>query len=110
MTEQEKREKTIYAQYRDEINQMYDDIVNNGCPIPTDNFKVCYYVRDAGYRKADEVRKETIKEFIDFVKNVIYNYKPKVTETDSGIKTYHYLTDYQLLDIIKEKYSAEVKE
>ena len=108
MTEQEKREKAIYAQYIDEINQMYDDIVNNGCPISTDNFKVCHYVRDAGYRKEEEVKKETVKEFIDFVKNVIYNYEPTVTETDSGIKTYHYLTVYSLLDIINEKYSAEV--
>lgn len=78
--------------------------------------EICWPYRRAkiyyheGYRKADEVRKETIKEFIDFVKNVIYNYKPTVTETDSGIRTYHYLTDDELFDIIKERYEKEIKE
>lgn len=67
MTEEEKREKAIYVKYRDEINQMYDDIMNSGCPIFADNFKVCHYVRDAGYRKEEEVRKETIEEILRFI-------------------------------------------
>ena len=108
MTEQEKREKAI--------EEMESDICN-GCKYykGKDFCCICDVISYAKtlvglhYRKEEEVRKETIKEFISFVKNVIDNYKPTVTETDSGIKTYHYLTDYELFDIINEKYSAEVE-
>lgn len=78
--------------------------------------EICWSYRRAkmyyqeGYRKKEEVRRETIKEFISFTKNVIDNYNPTVTETDSGIRTYHYLTDDGLFDIIKEKYEKEIKE
>ena len=115
MTEQEKREKAIDEMERDVDEAIYVPIYNDNGDFqgyrklrvfPT----IAARLISKGYRKQKEVRKETIKEFISFVKNVIDNYKPTVTVTDSGIKTYHYLTDDGLFDIIKEKYSAEVEE
>ena len=110
MTEQEKREKAIDEMYNDIFNQCLLHPKTDKCEIGDCERCEKGLLYDAGYRKEEDVRKETIKEFIGFVKNVIYNYKPTVTETDSGIKTYHYLTGNELFDIIKEKYSVDVEE
>jgi len=67
-----------------------------------------YY--EEGYRKAGEVRKETIREVVDYIDNTILNDTPEYSETDSGIRTYHYLTVWELLDMIKEKFGTEVEE
>lgn len=108
MTEQEKLEKDIESVLKDRSN-CDEYCFTHRRPWACEPCQV-KRVTDYCIRKEEEVRKETIKEFISFVKNVIYNYKPTVTETDSGIKTYHYLTDYELFDIINEKYSVEAEE
>lgn len=112
MTEQEKRIEELGTAIEQLKCGKYHDC--SSCSFKDYMFcqsaKLAKELYDADYCKAYEVRKETIKEFIGFIESVIYNYEPTVTETDSGIRTYHYLTDDELFDIIKEKYEKEIKE
>lgn len=48
---------------------------HGGCM--TDN-EIAMSLVELGYRKADEVRKETAKEFIDFANNMCHNYYPSI--------------------------------
>ena len=111
MTEQEQREKAMIEKVLSDEQSKIANTVDEFAKLQKEGISKCYAdaLYDACYRKEDEVRKETIKEFIDFIESVIYNYEPTVTETDSGIRTYQYLSGDELFDIIIEKYEMEIK-
>lgn len=81
MTEQEKHEKEIwemakrnlgisayYGQHKQEIDKMWEDTMSAGCLSTALPFMVCLYSRIAGYRKEEEVQKETAKKILFRVK------------------------------------------
>ena len=94
MTEQEKREKAIAKMIKDSdfdgtfefvTEEQFADIVRKG------GYRDFARVYDAGYRKADEVRKETAKEIADWLDNNVYRIK-------------------EFREFIKRRFGVEVKE
>ena len=66
---------------------------------------------DAGYRKAEEVRKETAKEILDEIDNALHDLA--MSYADRGHKDYFAVCEYVQLKVISKiakKYSVEVEE
>ena len=119
MTEQEKREKAIEeiiqniinnieycGQHKQEIDKMYEDIKREDCLSTALPYMFCIYSSKAGYRKEEEVRKETLQKLFKAVKENVFDYGKNVVE--EGIL---FAIDIDTLaEIIAEKFGVEVEE
>lgn len=104
MTEQENREKAIA-----EMTRHFGEMAR--CHCECDDSKISCYkcfaikVYDAGYRKADEVRKETAKEFIElFHKYVIIS-----EDTFDGTVKMNITDAVKMNEEIEKRFGVEVE-
>lgn len=81
------------------------------CNIHSEISYDCETLYNAGYRKAEEVRKETAKEILDEISNALHDMA--MAYADKGRKDYYAVCEYVDLKIISkiiQKYSVEVGE
>lgn len=104
MTEREKREKAIA-----EMTRHFGEMAR--CHCECDDSKISCYkcfaikVYDAGYRKADEVRKDTVKDFSNRVDEIIsWCISNKIGDDFD----YEYFTN--CLQNLKKEFGVEVEE